>query len=144
MNRLSAAMLFIAGLIHLIPLQGVVSATLLSQLYGVSVAEPNVEILLRHRAVMFGLLGLLLVAAALVTLSSAVAPEFAIAFKVIAYAAGLISAASFLLVACLVGGYNALIGRVVAADVVALVCLLVGVAAEWRAMRAQETAWAKS
>jgi hypothetical protein len=39
-------------------------------------------------------------------------------------AAGLISAASFMLLAWQVGGYDALIGRVVVADVIAVACRL--------------------
>ncbi len=121
MGRASAALLVIAGIIHLLPLQGVLGATVLAKLYGVVVTDPNTEILLRHRAILFALLGALLV------LAAAHAP-----WRPLAYAAGLISAGSFLAVAGLVGGYNAALARVVTADVVALVCLLLGAALEWR------------
>jgi hypothetical protein len=39
---------------------------------------------------------------------------------------------SFLLLAWSTGGYNALIGRVVTADIIALIALLIGVMAWWR------------
>ena len=46
-----------------------------------------------------------------------------------AFIAGLISVVSFLWIAAIVGNYNEQIGRVVTADVIALVCLLVGLVA---------------
>ncbi len=73
---------------------------------------------MRHRAVLFGLLGLFLLAAAF-------KPEW----QAIAFVGGFVSVLSFLYLAWSVGGYSRQVGRVVAADVVALVCLVVGVAA---------------
>lgn len=55
----------------------------------------------------------------------------------LAYAVGIVSAASFLAVAWQVGGYNAAIARVVWADVVALGCLAVGAGLEWQLRRAR-------
>lgn len=48
-----------------------------------------------------------------------------------------ISAASFIAVAWLVGGYNARIGRVVVADILAVACLVVGAVVEWRLRQAR-------
>jgi hypothetical protein len=124
MGRISALLLVVAGVIHLLPLQGVMGASMVARLYGVAVSDPNLEVLLRHRAVMFGLLGVLLLAAA-----------WRVELRGVAFAAGLISAGGFLVVAALVGDYNRLIGRVVIADVVAVICLLLGVAAEWASRR---------
>jgi hypothetical protein len=47
----------------------------------------------------------------------------------IAFIAAFVSVLSFLLLAWSSGGYNALVGRVVTADLVALVALVIGVAA---------------
>ena len=110
-----AASLLLAGIIHLLPLAGVLGAERLSALYGLDFSDPNLSILMRHRAVMFGLLGAMLVAAA-----------FKPAWQPPAFAAGLVSAASFLALAWSTGGYNGLIGRVVTADIVAVVALLAG------------------
>jgi hypothetical protein len=68
---------------------------------------------MRHRAVLFGIIGCLLLYS---TLSPRLQP--------IAILAGLLSAGSFLWIAFEVGGYNAMINRVVQADIIALVCLL--------------------
>ena len=54
-------------------------------------------------------------------------------FQGMAILAGLISVASFMLLAWSVGGFNAQLATVFKADVVALVCLLIGVIAWWRA-----------
>jgi hypothetical protein len=124
LHRVAAILLTIAGIIHLLPLPGLLGATYLERLYGVAVEDPNLLILMRHRAVMFGLVGLLLVAAA-----------FKADLRGLAYAAGLASATSFLAIAYGVGGYNALIGRVVVADVVATACLLVAIGIDWSLRR---------
>lgn len=56
--------LVVAGIVHLLPLPGVSGARRLEALDGIPVAEPDLGILLRHRAVLFGLLGGFLLAAA--------------------------------------------------------------------------------
>jgi hypothetical protein len=103
------------GTIHLLPLSGVLSAERLLSLYGIPFDEPNLEILMRHRAVLFGILGGFLVFAA-----------FTPTFQLAALVAGFISVISFLYLAWAVGGYNEQIGRVFLADVVALGFLVVG------------------
>ena len=107
--------LVITGVIHLLPLSGVLGAEQLARLYGMPFDEPNLEILMRHRAVLFGLLGAFLIAAA-----------FMPALQPAAFIAGFASVVSFLWLAWSVGGYNPQISRVVVADVVALVCLVIG------------------
>jgi len=118
LRYLISASLAVVAIIHLLPLMGVIGATQLSALYGISVGDANIEILMRHRAVLFGLLGAFLMYAA-----------FRPAVRGPAFAAGFVSVSSFLLIAWSVGGYNAQVGRVFTADVVALVCLMIGAAA---------------
>jgi len=67
---------------------------------------------MRHRAVLFGLLGLFIIYAA-----------FRAALQPLAVFAGLVSVGSFLWLSWSVEGYNELLGRVVVIDIVALVCL---------------------
>ena len=114
MRHLLSAMLIIAGIIHLLPLSGVAGDEQLQKLYGLSFAEPDLAILMRHRAVLFGLLGAFLVYAA-----------FRPALQPVALIAGFVSVVSFLWLAWSTSGYNAEISRVVAADLVALACLVV-------------------
>ena len=118
MRYLVSAMLVIVAMIHLLPLSGVIGSERLANLYGISFDEPNIAILMRHRAVLFGLLGSFMLVAA-----------FTPSFQVAALVMGFVSVVSFLWLASSVGGYNAAVGRVFAADVVALACLVVGAAA---------------
>ncbi len=114
MRHLLSVMLLIVGIIHLLPLSGVAGDEQLRKLYGLSFAEPNLAILMRHRAMLFGLLGAFLVYAA-----------FQPAMQPVALIAGFASVVSFLWLAWSTGGYNAQIARVFVVDLVALVCLLV-------------------
>ena len=115
MRFIVPVMLLAVGIIHILPLSGVLSAARLFDLYGISFEDPNLEILMRHRAVLFGLLGFFLI-------SSAFLPNLQLA----ALITGFVSVVSFLYLAYSVGGYNDQVNRIVTADKVALVCLLVG------------------
>lgn len=118
-----SAMLLVVAVIHLLPLSGVLGSGRLSALYGLSFDEPNLAILMRHRAVLFGMLGVFLAAAAFVP-----------SLQAMAFGAGFVSVIAFLVLALATGGYNDQIGRVVTADVLALVCLTAGFAA-WLVVR---------
>lgn len=52
-----------AALIHLLPVPGVLGSEWLAKLYAIPVPDPASEFLLRHRAIVFGLMGLALLAA---------------------------------------------------------------------------------
>lgn len=57
LRRDAAAALIGAALIHLLPLPGLAGAAALEGLYGLPALDPASELLLRHRALLFGLLG---------------------------------------------------------------------------------------
>lgn len=58
MDRGVQLCLLLAALIHLPPLAGLAGGPRLQEFYGLAaVPEPGVELLLRHRAILFGLLG---------------------------------------------------------------------------------------
>lgn len=124
MTPLATALWVIPGVIHLMPLAGVLGAGWLARLYGLPFADPDLEILMRHRAVLFGLLGVLLVAAG-----------FRPTLRPLAWIGGMASVLSFLALAYGVGGYNAALARVVAADWLALACLLAAGALHGRAAK---------
>ena len=114
MHRIAHAMLIVAGIIHLLPLAGLLGPHHLARLYGVVIADPDLIILMRHRAVLLALTGGWLIAGA-----------WQPGLRRTACVAGLVSTVSFLALAWSAGGTNALLARVVVADVVALGCLLV-------------------
>ena len=68
---------------------------------------------MRHRAVLFGLLGVFLLVAA-----------FRPALRTLAIIAGFVSVTSFIAIAWSVGGYNDAVNRVVIADIIAIVALI--------------------
>jgi hypothetical protein len=107
-------MLLVVGIIHILPLSGVLSAARLFELYGITFDDPNLEILMRHRAVLFGLLGIFLICSA-----------FMPSLQLPALIAGFLSVVSFLYLSYTVGGYNEQVNRIVIADKIALVCLVV-------------------
>jgi hypothetical protein len=116
----STIALFVSGIIHLIPIYGVSGPTALTQLYGIEVVDSNVAILLQHRALLFGILGVLM-------LLAIVLPSIRITVLV----AGLLSAAGFIFVSMWVGGYNPAISRVIRADAIASALLAAGLLTEW-------------
>lgn len=109
------AAFLLAGLVNLYPLTGVLGAGALEALYGRGFAEPELLLLMRHRAVLFGLLGGLLVAAA-----------WRPAWRGPATLAGLVSMLSFVALAGPPQELAAALGRVYLADIVASALLLAG------------------
>jgi hypothetical protein len=116
--------LVLVAIIHALPIVGVLGASRLSQLYGITVQDPNLELLLRHRAVLFGLLAGLLAYAA-------IRPDL----HRLALVAGFVSVTSFLLLARLSAPLSAGLTSVVRADWLALFLLLVGAVAHLRGAR---------
>ncbi len=113
MKLLVPIALVLVALLHALPLAGVLGAAKLSALYGVDARDPALELLLRHRAVLFGLLAAFLAHAAWQpTLRGA------------GLVAGLVSVTSFLLLAMPAGLLPPALASVVRLDVAALILLL--------------------
>lgn len=112
MKYLWTVLVLVAAAINLAPLLGAFAPERLTTLYGVNLDDPNLQILMRHRAVLFGIVGGLLLVAA-----------FHPPLQSVGYAVGFASMLSFLLVAWWVGGYSAEIHRVVLLDVVGIAAL---------------------
>ncbi|AEG93057.1 hypothetical protein [Ramlibacter tataouinensis] len=112
-----SCLLAVVGIIHLLPLPGVLGPERLRLLYGIPLDDPNLVLLMRHRAVLFGLLGALLLYAA-----------WRPSLVPLALMAGWASVAAFLVLAALQPGLNAALARVVTADVLAAFCLAVATA----------------
>ena len=108
------AVLLLVALIHALPLLGVVSAARVSSLYGIAVQDSNLEILMRHRAVLFGLLAAFLAYAA-----------FHRHLHSLALIAAAVSVVAFLALAISVRNYNSALSTVVKADILALALLVI-------------------
>lgn len=120
MRYLISGSLLIVGLIHLLPVTGVLGAARLEGLYGVDFQNPNELLLMRHRALLFGLLGAFLVVAAFVR-----------SLQPAAFVAGLLSMSGFIMLAGSPGAYTPEIRRVFYVDIVGVVLLLAGAVAYW-------------
>lgn len=123
MTWLIPAILCLAGIVNLLPVAGVLSASRVGSLYGLTVEGPDLAILMRHRAVLFSIVGSLLIAAA-------VEPRL----RTVAIAAGLVSMVSFIALALAEGGYNRQIATVVRVDVVASTLLVVAAVLHWKGL----------
>ena len=108
MNSLKLALLALVGLINFLPVIGLLSAARLQGLYGLPALEPNLALLLRHRALLFGLIGALILCAV-----------YTPALRPAAYAMALISMAGFIVLAH-GAAINDALQRVVLADWIGL------------------------
>ncbi|MEE4380893.1 MAG: phosphopantetheine adenylyltransferase [Pseudomonadales bacterium] len=118
MRTVTALVLGLVALLHLLPAIGVLGGAQLQRLYGVEPPGGAVELLLRHRAVSFGLLGAFLA-------SAAFRPEL----HGPALLVGFVSVASFLMLARGAEGLSAELAAVLRADRVAFGLLLLGAVA---------------
>ena len=108
--------LLIAGIVNILPALLVFFPAKIANSYGIAIPDSNYELLLRHRAVLFFIVGGLLV------YSSITQKAYAISTVV-----GLISMLSFVLLYYLIGkNTNAQLKKVMFIDVAAIIVLFVG------------------
>ena len=117
MTKLITLCLVIVGLINFLPVVGVVAAQRMESAYAISLQSAELQILMRHRALLFGILGGFI-------LFSAFNPNYQWA----AMAMAAFSMIGFALLALTTGSYNAELGRVLTADIVGIVFLAIAVA----------------
>ena len=108
--------LFIAGLINLLPTLLAFFPDNSSKSYGIDIPNSNYELLLRHRAILFGIIGGLMIISAIVKKHYEIATT-----------AGLISMTSFIILYFLIDKeINSELKKVMMIDVVATVILCIG------------------
>lgn len=108
----------LVGILNLLPVSGVLSDARLAALYGVGGLENDVSLLLRHRALLFGIVGGLLVYAA-----------FRPDLRGVAALAGILSMASFSVLAFSLPHSSSNLTRIAWIDVAASVLLIAAYAA---------------
>ncbi|MGJ8669471.1 MAG: hypothetical protein ACSHXK_08290 [Oceanococcus sp.] len=116
MDILTTVLLLVAGLINFVPVFGVFGGRRLQAAYGLDIADSNLQILLRHRAVLFGLVGGFMLYAA-----------YCVSYRPAAYAMGFISMLSYLWLCWQVGDANRALKKIAAVDAVGLVALVAAV-----------------
>lgn len=115
-NRTITGSMLIVAVIHLLPLSGFFGGEHLASLYGITLQDPNLEILMRHRAILFAILGSFLAYAA-----------FRPSLQPIAFVAAFMSISTFFYLAYAVGGFNAAIRKVVIVDAIAAIALAIAI-----------------
>ncbi|GLR72213.1 hypothetical protein [Agaribacter marinus] len=116
MTRVVFFCLIIVGLINFLPLTGILSAQNLESAYGVELNTNELIILMRHRALLFGIIGSFVIYAAFYTF-----------YQTIAMVMAGISMIGFVILAHLTGEYNANINNVITADYIGIAILAVAV-----------------
>ena len=115
LRHFATAAFVLAGLVNLYPVIGVLGPDNLKALYGMAVKSADLLLLLRHRAVLFGLVGAFLIFAA-----------FRPAWRRLALIFGLTSMLMFLFLAWPLGDHGKAIRQVFWVDVVAVIVLIAG------------------
>jgi len=105
--------LVVVGLINFVPVLGVVSAQMLESAYSITLPGNDLAILMRHRALLFGILGAFI-------LYSAFVPFYQSAAMIM----GGVSMVGFAMLALSPGGYNDAIGKVLFIDIVGILFLV--------------------
>ncbi len=114
MSRIISILLVVVGVINFFPVIGVISAERLSGAYSIDLIGNDIVILMRHRALLFGLVGGFM-------LYSVFKPSFQTAAMVMAT----ISMLGFLYFVWAVGDFNATLYKIAMIDLVGISCLLV-------------------
>ena len=130
MIKIICTVIFVAvGLLNLYPLIGAISVEKLTGLSGVPFDSPDLVILMRHRAILFGLLGGYLLYAA-----------FRPSLQITAALVGLTSMASFTALAYLSNGIGPEIQKVALADTIGSIAILIAlIIALWQQQRRRNT-----
>ncbi|MGW6447507.1 hypothetical protein [Lentzea sp. NPDC055074] len=114
-TRLGQALLVVAGLVNVAPGAGALAPESMRQAYGVEITGADLEVVLRHRAILLALVGVL-----------AVVSAFRPALRPAAVTGNTISMGAFLLLVLTTPEVNQQVVRVAQVDAVALLVLAAG------------------
>ena len=101
------------GLINFLPLLGILGVKQLKKLYGIDLKDENIVLLMRHRAVLFGVIGGFIIYSV-----------FFPTFLTVAYIFGAVSMGTFVLLALPIKNHTKQIRKVFYIDIVAIIMLL--------------------
>ncbi len=116
MSKLTAVFLILVGRINFIPVLGIFSQQNIENAYSIKLASDDLAILMKHRALLFGIIGGFV-------LYSVFVPSYQTAAMVLVG----ISMIGFVVLVLQVGEYNQSIFKILIADLVGIVFLLLAV-----------------
>lgn len=116
MSKFITVCLVIVGLINILPVVGMLGAQRLEGAYDVVLSSNDLIILMRHRALLFGILGGFMLYAAFVP-----------AYQNVAMVMTAVSMIGFIVIAYMTTGYNSAINNVLIIDGVGIIFLLAAV-----------------
>lgn len=114
MQKVITILLVLVGLINFVPVIGMISAERLSSLYGIAKLDGDLLLLMRHRALLLGIVGAFII-------FSAFKPHL----QPTAIILGLVSMLGFVLLVLLAGEYGDKLHRIALVDIAASGVLLV-------------------
>lgn len=113
LDKIAAIILFLVGIINILPIIVFFDASKTAKLYGVPIEGESLTILMRHRGVLLSLVGIALIVAA-----------FKTDYRILAIALALISKFAFIFLTFTSANYTPEIKQVALIDVGAIVLLL--------------------
>ena len=124
MSKIYLILLFLVGVINFVPIIGLLSLDKINQTYGLSVVDNNLAILLRHRALIFGLIGGLILYSV-----------FNTQYQGVAIVIAAISMVGYLLLFGSVGGANQELLKAAKIDIVGIVLLALAIGIKFVLLR---------
>ncbi len=113
-HRIITGLYLIVGLINFAPLMGVLGASKLNELYGITELSADMLLLMQHRAVLFGIIGGFILLAAF-------KPHYRPAASIM----GMISMVSFIILSHLSGPVSKQLAKVYWIDIAAIILLVI-------------------
>lgn len=120
-NRIYLTLLFLVGVINFLPIMGILSLEKLNKTYGLNINDKNLEILLRHRALLFGIIGGYII-------YSVFSQQHQVAAMIIAAT----SMIGYLVLFWSIGNSNAELLKIAQIDIIGIVLLFIAVFMKWQ------------
>ncbi len=117
LSLISTGLFIVVAVVNILPVMGVLGGAQLQSLYGVAINDSNLTLLMQHRAVLFFIIGGVLLYAA-----------FDPSFRALATIVGLMSMMSFVILILVNGSHNEQLHRIFIIDIVASVALVIAYA----------------
>ncbi len=119
-DKIYVSLLFLVALINFVPIAGILSLDKINQAYGLAVNDNNLAIVLRHRALVFGLLGGFLFYSL-----------FSPSYQTAAITLTAISMLGYLYFFWSVGNANTALSKVAYADIIGMALLSIAIALKY-------------